>query len=53
MVFEHNGFRLASGDAVLASPGPDLGEHTQEVLSGLLGMDDSTIEELRCKEVLL
>ncbi|MBE2999404.1 CoA transferase [Nocardiopsis sp. HNM0947] len=32
--------------------GPDLGEHTEEVLSGLLGYPDARIEELRGRGVI-
>lgn len=32
--------------------GPDLGEHTDEILSGLLGMDPTAIDELRSRGVL-
>jgi crotonobetainyl-CoA:carnitine CoA-transferase CaiB-like acyl-CoA transferase len=52
MVFERNGFRLESAGGTIESPGPDLGEHTDEVLADLLGMTQDQIDGLRSKEVL-
>lgn len=34
-------------------PGPSLGAHTNEVLKGLLGMDERSIELLRSKKIVL
>ena len=45
-------FKLSDTPATLRSPPPLLGEHNEEVLSGLLGMDEETIRQLYVKKVL-
>lgn len=44
--------RLANTPGRTDWPGPALGEHNEEVLSGLLGMDEGTISALRDKGVV-
>ncbi|KAJ2899391.1 uncharacterized protein MKZ38_003063 [Zalerion maritima] len=39
--------KFSNADVGLRSPPPTLGEHTDEVLAGLLGMQDGEIQELR------
>lgn len=51
--FEHCGIRISSAPARLVSPGPDLGEHTEAVLRGQLGMDDDEIAALAERGVLV
>lgn len=43
--------RFSGGPAVSAGPAPGLGEHTDELL-GALGVDDSTLEDLRNEGVV-
>jgi crotonobetainyl-CoA:carnitine CoA-transferase CaiB-like acyl-CoA transferase len=46
MWFERSGMRFAEGSGKLRTPGPNLGEHDREILSGLLGLSDERIAEL-------
>jgi crotonobetainyl-CoA:carnitine CoA-transferase CaiB-like acyl-CoA transferase len=52
MFFERSGFRLDAQGGRIRTPGPDLGEHTDEILTGILGLAQSEIDELRKNEVL-
>ena len=45
-------FKFGSGDTGPAGPSPDLGEHSEEVLSGLLGMTSGDIRLLRSDKVI-
>jgi benzylsuccinate CoA-transferase BbsF subunit len=44
--FEHYGIRLSDDEARLDTPGPNLGEHNDEVLRGMLGYSSEEIERL-------
>lgn len=44
--------KLASMPGSVAWPGPDLGEHTGEVLGGLLGLSDDELAELAARGVV-
>jgi benzylsuccinate CoA-transferase BbsF subunit len=46
MVFERAGMRFSEGSGELRTPGPNLGEHTREILGGLLGLSGDRIAEL-------
>ncbi len=46
-------FHLSRGGASIRRPAPCLGEHTQEVLSGLLGYSAAEIRELKSAGVLV
>lgn len=50
--FEHSAFRLSESPPALRTPGPNLGEHTREVLSGILGLPAAEIERLAAAGVL-
>ncbi len=43
---ERAGFRLSESPGGFERPGPNLGEHTRDVLGGILGLDDAEIERL-------
>jgi crotonobetainyl-CoA:carnitine CoA-transferase CaiB-like acyl-CoA transferase len=45
-------YRLSATPARVAGPGPLLGEHTDEVLSRVLGLDDAEIARLRADKVV-
>ncbi len=45
-------FNFANSDTGPAGPSPDLGEHTQEILAGLLNMSDDEISRLRAGGVI-
>lgn len=51
--FEHYGLRFSEATPELRTPGPDLGEHGEAVLKGLLGMDDAEYAELLAAGVLV
>jgi benzylsuccinate CoA-transferase BbsF subunit len=51
--FEHCGLRLGAAPARLATPGPNLGEHTDEILRTQLGLGDDEIAALVAREVLV
>jgi crotonobetainyl-CoA:carnitine CoA-transferase CaiB-like acyl-CoA transferase len=44
--FERSGMRLSDAPGVLLRPGPELGEHSRQLLSDLLGLSDSQIDAL-------
>jgi benzylsuccinate CoA-transferase BbsF subunit len=44
--YERNGFRLAGLPSAYGRPSPLLGEHTREVLTSLLGLDDAEVDRL-------
>ena len=52
-VYDHPPARLSRTPARLASPAPLLGQHTREVLSRVLGMDEEEIHRLEAAEVLV
>ena len=52
MAFERMGFRLSGHADHMRSPGPGIGEHTEEVLAEVLGLSAADIERLRDQEVL-
>jgi len=45
-------FRFADGDTGPAGPSPDLGEHTEEILAGLLNMSEDEISRLRAGGII-
>ncbi len=45
--YERNGFRLADTRAGFDSPSPLLGQHTNDVLSHVLGVTEAELEQLR------
>jgi crotonobetainyl-CoA:carnitine CoA-transferase CaiB-like acyl-CoA transferase len=45
-------YRLSATPARVSGPGPLLGEHTDEVLSRVLGLGDAEIAKLRTNEVV-
>jgi crotonobetainyl-CoA:carnitine CoA-transferase CaiB-like acyl-CoA transferase len=49
---EHAPFRSERIPPPENRPAPEPGEHTREICSGLLGMDDQTVEELLAAAVL-
>jgi benzylsuccinate CoA-transferase BbsF subunit len=51
--FEHCGIRLAGSPARLATPGPNLGQHTEEILREQLGLDADEIASLSERGVLV
>jgi len=51
--FEHNGIRLGDDPARLETPGPNLGEHTRQVLRDVLAMAPSEIDALAEAGVLV
>jgi crotonobetainyl-CoA:carnitine CoA-transferase CaiB-like acyl-CoA transferase len=51
--FERSGFRLSESDGALTRPGPNLGEHNAQVLSGILGLSEQEIQELVEDEVVI
>ena len=53
MQFENYAIRLSDAPPRLEAPGPDLGEHTDEVLCDLLGFDRSEVQRLVEEEVLV
>jgi benzylsuccinate CoA-transferase BbsF subunit len=44
--FERSGLRLSDCPGGFRTPGPDLGQHTREVLGGELGLDPAEIDRL-------
>jgi benzylsuccinate CoA-transferase BbsF subunit len=46
LLFERSGFRLSEGSGGFASPGPNLGEHTEDVLAGVAGLTMDEIARL-------
>ena len=53
LLAERSGFRLSETDGELRTAGPNLGEHTDAILSNCLGLDPAEIERLRADEVLV
>jgi benzylsuccinate CoA-transferase BbsF subunit len=53
LLLERSGFRLSETDGEMRAPGPNLGEHTDEILAECLGLDRTEIERLRADEVLV
>ncbi|MGE4606925.1 MAG: CoA transferase [Myxococcota bacterium] len=51
LAFERSGFRLSSSTAGYQSAGPNLGEHTEEVLREILGLDPDEIARLLADEI--
>jgi benzylsuccinate CoA-transferase BbsF subunit len=51
--FENYGIRLSEGEPLLATPGPKLGEHNDEILRGVLGYARDEIERMVADEVLV
>jgi len=49
--FERSGFRLSETPGRLDRPGPRLGEHQQEILGGILGLDEGEIADLVEREI--
>ena len=45
--YQHNGFRLSDAPTRYSRPAPTLGEHTDEVLGGILGLSPEEIAEFR------
>jgi crotonobetainyl-CoA:carnitine CoA-transferase CaiB-like acyl-CoA transferase len=45
--YQHNGFRLSDSPAVYDRPTPTLGEHTDEVMTEILGLSPSEVVTLR------
>lgn len=52
MQLERTGYRLYCDGGTLDSLGPDLGEHTHEILADILGMNAAEIDALDRNEVL-
>jgi benzylsuccinate CoA-transferase BbsF subunit len=50
--FERSGFRLSESPGALDRPGPMLGEHNREILSGVLGLSAAEIDRLVEGEVV-
>jgi benzylsuccinate CoA-transferase BbsF subunit len=53
MRFENYGIRLSASPPELATPGPNLGEHNDEVLQELLGLASHEIERMVAEEILV
>jgi len=53
LLVERSGFRLSETDGELRAAGPNLGEHTDAILSKCLGLEPAEIERLRDDEVLV
>jgi crotonobetainyl-CoA:carnitine CoA-transferase CaiB-like acyl-CoA transferase len=50
--YEHSGFRLSASSPRLERPGPRLGEHNDDVLQGILGLDPDEVQRLAAAGVL-
>ena len=50
--FERSGFRLSQSPGGFSRPGPNLGEHNQAVLGGILGLSAEEIEALVARGVV-
>jgi benzylsuccinate CoA-transferase BbsF subunit len=53
LLVERSGFRLSETDGELRAAGPNLGEHTDAILSECLGLGPAELERLRAEEVLV
>ena len=53
LAFERSGARLSATPGQIGRPGPHLGEHSQAILSGILGLSDAEIHALVEAEVNL
>jgi len=53
LLVERSGFRLSETDGELRAAGPNLGEHTDAILSKCLGLDSAELERLHADEVLV
>ncbi|MCS5635033.1 MAG: CoA transferase, partial [Myxococcota bacterium] len=53
LAFERSGARLSATPGRIGRPGPHLGEHSQAILSGILGLSDAEIHALVEAEVNL
>ena len=51
--FENYGIRLAESAPAIETPGPNLGEHTEAVLSGMLGYAPDEIARMVAEEILV
>ncbi len=51
--FENYGIRLSESPPVIDTPGPNLGEHTEEVLCGMLGYAPEEISRMVTREILV
>ncbi len=47
-----NPMKFSDVSETISKPAPTLGQHTEEVLSSLLGMDDKRIKELKNKNII-
>ncbi len=50
--FENYAIRLSESPPEIRAPGPNLGQHTREVLAGCLGLSDAEIDRLAAAGVL-
>ena len=53
LAFEHYGIRPSMSPPQLRTPGPNLGEHNDEILGGLLGYTPEEIRDLTEREILV
>jgi len=53
LAFENYAIRLADGPPEIATPGPNLGEHTEEVLCGMLGLAPDEVARMVAEEILV
>ncbi|MGI9589956.1 MAG: CoA transferase, partial [Myxococcota bacterium] len=53
LAFENYAIRLAESPPVIATPGPNLGEHTEEVLCGMLGLAPEEVARMVAEEILV
>ena len=51
LAFERSGFRLSYSAAGYRMAGPNLGEHTEEVLREVLGLEADEIAQLLADEI--